>query len=203
MITRRGFAVGMAGTAISSTAFAGIPADSDDTTHRRTDDALLPIIREWQSQSPHTPGVAVGVRFPSGYVWNRGFGLADLATGVPMPANDYMRVGSVTKTFTGTVLLQLVDEGLIGLDDPLSKYIVGDIPRVPNAGQITIRMLGDMSSGLYDYLDSLEPNSDPAAKIWKTPFTSSIPRELVEIGLSRPPYFDPGQGWHYSNTNFV
>jgi len=77
------------------------------------------------------------------------------------------------------------------------------IPQVSNADQITIRMLGDMTSGLVDYLDILEPNSDPAAEIWRTPFTPRTPADLVEIGLSKPPYFAPGQGWHYSNTNFV
>jgi D-alanyl-D-alanine carboxypeptidase len=203
MITRRGFATSMAGAAISNAAFAEPWAHSDSTAHQRTDGALVAIIQEWQSQSPHTPGVAVGVQFSNGHVWNRGFGLADLTTRRPMSANAYMRIGSVTKTFTGTVLLQLVDEGLIGLDDPLSKYIWNDIPPVPNADQITIRMLGNMTSGLYDYVDIIEPNNDPAAEIWRTRFTSSTPRGLIEIGLSRPPYFAPGQGWHYSNTNTV
>ena len=121
MISRRSLATGVAGVAISNAAFAEPWAHSDSAAHQRADGALVPIIQEWQSQSPHTPGVAVGVQFSNGHVWNRGFGLADLTTRRPMPANAYMRIGSVTKTFTGTVLLQLVDEGLIGLDDPLSK----------------------------------------------------------------------------------
>ena len=203
MVSRRGFAAGIAGAALSRTALAGLPARRDEAVHQHADSALVPVIREWQRQSPHTAGVAVGVRFPDGRVWNRGFGLADLRTRRPMPANGYMRVGSVTKTFTGTVLLQLVDAGLIGLDDPLSGYIRGAIPQVPDADRITIRMLGDMSSGLYDYVDIVEPDSDPAAEVWRTPFTPSTPGRLVEIGLSQPPYFAPGQGWHYSNTNFV
>ena len=205
MISRRNFALGLAGAgaAMSNTALAKMETDTDGTAHQRADAALVSIIQEWQNQSPHTPGVAVGVQFADGYIWNRGFGLADLTTERPMPANEYMRIGSVTKTFTGTVLLQLVDRGLIRLDDPLSKYIDGQIPQVPNANQITIRMLGDMTSGIFDYVGIVEPNDDPTAEIWRTPFTRSTPRELVEVGLSQPPYFAPGQGWHYSNTNFV
>jgi D-alanyl-D-alanine carboxypeptidase len=204
MISRRSFALGLAGAAMSNGALAEMAADTDVTMQQRADAALVPLVHDWQRQSPHTPGVAVGVQFANGYVWNRrGFGLADLTRRRPMPANEYMRIGSVTKTFTGTVLLQLVDQGLIGLDDPLSKYIAGDIPPVPEADQITIRMLGNMTSGIPDYIGIVEPNSDPAAPIWRTLFTRFTPRELVEIGLSQPPYFAPGQGWHYSNTNTV
>jgi D-alanyl-D-alanine carboxypeptidase len=205
IVSRRSFALGLAGVAMSNAALAQMVADTDGSTdqHEADDEALVGIVQEWRHQSPQTPGVAVGVRFASGRVWKRGFGLADLATGRPMRANDYMRIGSATKPFVGTVLLQLVDSGLIQLDDPLSKYISGMIPQVPNADQITIRMLGDMTSGLFDYVEIVEPNSDPAAEIWRTPFTPGTPADLVEIGLSKPPYFQPGQGWHYSNTNFV
>ena len=204
MISRRSFALGsLAGTALSKAALADTAGDADAATRRRADTALLPVVQKWLTESPHTPGVAVAVQFANGCVWNRGFGLRDLTTRRPMPANEYMRVGSTTKTFTGTILLQLFDKGLIGLDDPLSKYITGDIPQVPNADQITIRMLGNMTSGIFDYVDIVEPGGDPASPIWRIPFTPSTPRQLVEIGLSRPPVFAPGQGWAYSNTNFV
>ncbi len=204
MILRRDFALGgVAAAALSKAALAETTADADAVTQQRADAALVPVVQEWLRQSPHTPGVAVGVQFANGCIWNRGFGLADVTTRRPMPANEYMRVGSVTKTFTGTVLLQLFDHGLIGLDDPLSEYIAGDIPQVPNADQITIRMLGDMTSGIFDYVDVVEPGNDPASPIWRTPFTLTTPRELVEIGISQPPVFAPGQGWAYSNTNFV
>ncbi|HEX2525413.1 MAG TPA: serine hydrolase domain-containing protein [Geminicoccus sp.] len=201
MISRRGFAAGLAGAVLSGHALA--EGAASHKAHRHVDEAMAPIIKDWQAQSPKTPGVAVGIRFSNGHVWNRGFGLADLRGRRPMPANGFMRVGSVTKTFTGTVLLQLVDAGLIGLDDTLSQHIRGAIPPIPDADRITIRMLGNMSSGLFDYVDIVEPGSDPSARIWTRPFTMATPRELVTIGLSRPPNFPPGQGWNYSNTNFV
>ena len=195
MITRRSLAAGLAGASISRPALA--------RARTRYEGAFVDIVHDWRKESPQTPGVTVGVRFANGHIWNRGFGLADRATRRPMPADGYMRVGSVTKSFTGTVLLQLVDEGLIGLDDPLAKHVRGAIPHVPDADRITIRMLGNMASGLFDYVAIVEPGDDPAAPIWRAPFTASTPRHLVEIGLAQPPYFPPGEGWHYSNTNFV
>jgi phage-related protein len=107
MISRRNLALGLAGAAMSNATLAEMVADSDGTTHQHADDALVSIIQEWQSQSPHTPGVAVGVRFADGYIWNRGFGLADLTTERPMPANEYMRIAVGVRFADG---YQAVDE---------------------------------------------------------------------------------------------
>src|SRR5882757_5357967 len=99
------------------------------------------------------PGVIVGV-------WQRGeapiveaFGsrTLDLATGrigpPDMNPDLFMRIGSETKTFTATAVLRLVEEGKVGLEDPISKYVKG----VPNGNSITIRELGEMRSGLVDF----------------------------------------------------
>jgi len=83
-----------------------------------------------------------------------------------------MRIGSITKTFTGTVVLQLVDEGWLGLDDPISRHLTG----VPNGDNITIRQLLNMTSGLYNYSEDLAFNesldADPE-RVW-------TPEELLE-----------------------
>ena len=106
-----------------------------------------------------------------------------------------MRIGSITKSFTGTVVLQLVDEGWLGLDDPISRHLAG----VPNGDNITIRQLLNMTSGLYNYSEDRGFNesldADPG-RVW-------TPEELLAIGLGRQPYFPPGTGFHYSNTNSV
>lgn len=75
------------------------------------------------------------------------FGVADKATGAPMKSDLNFRIGSETKTFTVTALLQLVDQGKIGLDDPIGTYIAG----VPNGDKITLRELAGMRSGLFNY----------------------------------------------------
>jgi D-alanyl-D-alanine carboxypeptidase len=109
--------------------------------------------------------------------------------------NDHFRIGSNTKTFTGTVILQLVDEGRLRLDDPVSEYQ----PEVPNGENITIRQLLDMTSGLFSYTEDEDFNNTldtEPQKVWE-------PEELVEIGFSYPPDFSPGDGFQYSNTNTV
>ena len=66
-----------------------------------------------------------------------------------MATDLHMRIGSVTKTFVTTAILQLVDQGKVGLDDPISKYV----PSVPNGDAVTLRQLAGMRSGLFDYSD--------------------------------------------------
>ncbi|HYJ57506.1 MAG TPA: serine hydrolase domain-containing protein, partial [Mycobacterium sp.] len=92
------------------------------------------------------PGVIIGVWGPDGdYI--RAFGVADKATGAPMKTDFYHRIGSVTKTFTVTGVLQLADEGKLGLDDPIAKFVDG----VPQGDKITLRQLARMQSGLANF----------------------------------------------------
>ena len=89
------------------------------------------------------PGALVGVWSPDGdYV--TAFGVADTATGRPMATDFHSRIGSVTKTFTATAVLQLVEAGKVGLDDPIGDYLDG----VPDGRTITIRQLAAMRGGI-------------------------------------------------------
>jgi D-alanyl-D-alanine carboxypeptidase len=108
---------------------------------------------------------------------------------------DHVRVGSNTKPMTGTVILQLVQEGKLSLDDPVSKFR----PDVPNGANITIRQLMEMRSGLYNYSTAPELNRAQDS----TPERVYTPDELLAMAFERPPLYRPGQGWNYSNTNFV
>jgi D-alanyl-D-alanine carboxypeptidase len=126
-------------------------------------------------------------------------GSADVRRDVPISARDRFRVGSVTKTFTATVMLKLVGQGKIGLGDSVEKWLPG---LVPNGDQITVRELLNHTSGLADYCN-VPPSSTlcippPAemARRWS-------PRQLVAIGTSAPATFPPGQGWSYTNTGYV
>ncbi|MCS7475540.1 serine hydrolase domain-containing protein [Umezawaea endophytica] len=109
----------------------------------------------------------------------------------------YFRIGSVTKTFVATVVLQLVDEGRVGLDDPVGGYVSG----VPNGDRMTVRQVLNHTSGLYDYAHEAGWSTNR----WRGAerFRSYAPEELLAVAASREPYFPPGQGWHYSNTNYV
>jgi D-alanyl-D-alanine carboxypeptidase len=160
-----------------------------DAIAQRLDAAI-----EQTMKAANIPGAIVGVWGPDGdYV--RAFGVADKANGQPMNADFYHRIGSVTKTFTVTAVLQLAEQGKVGLDDPVGKYVDG----VPDGDRITLRQLARMQSGLANYTESTAFQqamfADP-----RRPFT---PQELLGFGFAEPPKFPPGQGFEYSNTNTV
>ena len=141
------------------------------------------------------PGVVVGIWMPGegAYVAARGF--SDLRSRAQMRSSYYFRIGSITKTFTATALLILADEKKLGLDDPVSKYANW----VPNGDHITLRMLANMTAGLHNYTEDeawVKLAFSNFQRVW-------TPRELVDVGIAHEPDFPPGQGWHYSNTNYV
>jgi len=140
------------------------------------------------------PGAALLIRTPAGEV-TATYGTTELGGETPVTLEDHVRVGSNTKTWTATAILQLVQEGKIALDDPVSVYR----PDVPNGDNITIEELLNMTSGLFNYTETYylnyEMDTDPQ-KVWN-------PEELVELGVGLPPDFAPGTNWHYSNTNYI
>jgi D-alanyl-D-alanine carboxypeptidase len=142
----------------------------------------------------NVPGAIIGVWGPDGsYV--RAFGVADKATGAPMKTDFYHRIGSQTKTFTATGVLQLADQGKVALDDPIAKYIDG----VPQGDKITLRQLLRMQSGLYNYSES--PAFQQA--MFADPRTPFSPQELLGFAFAEPNVFPPGEGFLYCNTNYI
>ncbi|HET6662064.1 MAG TPA: serine hydrolase domain-containing protein [Rubrobacter sp.] len=139
------------------------------------------------------PGAIAAVRTPEG-TWVSTLGVANKASGKPMRADMHHRIGSITKTFTVTLLLRAAAEGRLSLDDTIDQYVKG----VPNGDEITLRQMANMSSGIASYQADKqwaeEALSHPR-KVWK-------PRELARIGIKDSPVFDPGKGWQYSNTNY-
>jgi D-alanyl-D-alanine carboxypeptidase len=151
------------------------------------------IERVIQEQS--IPGAIVGVWRPGTAPYVKAFGVRDTATGQPMRADLYMRIGSETKTFVGTAVLQLVDQGTVGLDDPIGEYVDG----VPHGNEITIRELAEMRSGLASYTKSEAWQRAAAADPWR----AWTPQELLAYSFSEPLLFPPGANYYYSNTNTV
>ncbi|MGW2619522.1 serine hydrolase domain-containing protein [Streptomyces sp. NPDC001500] len=145
-------------------------------------------------------GAAVEVTDPVCGRWNDATGTADLATGRPMNARDRLRAGSVTKTFTATVLLQLAAEHRLDLDAPVARHLPGLITGNGHDGRkITVRQLLQHTSGLPDYLDAPE---------WEHPerlrYRHFTPRELIARALTLPaPQPQPGSGFHYATTNYL
>lgn len=146
------------------------------------------------SVNPLIPGMIVSF-VSKDFIWEKAKGYADLEKKVPMKLDNTYRIGSVTKTFTISVLLQLVDEGKVSLDDNISKYFSD----FPNGGNITVRMLADMRSGIYNYSESKEFEdtlTNRPTKVWNDD-------ELIQLALKYPPYFPPDSNFHYSNTNTI
>ncbi len=141
------------------------------------------------------PGAIVGVWSQGMAPYVQAFGVQSKATGQPMKTGLYMRIGSETKTFTITALLELVDQGLVGLDDPIAKYVRG----VPDGNSITIRELAEMRSGLYNY------SNDPAwgRALEANPYRQWGPWQLLAYSFTHPLLFPPGTKYYYSNTNTI
>jgi D-alanyl-D-alanine carboxypeptidase len=139
------------------------------------------------------PGVSATIIFADGSTWTATSGMADIRGGAPVTEGTAFALASITKTFTAAVVLDLVAEGRLSLDERVAK-------RLPGLGidqRVTVRQLLDHTSGLHDFF--LNPSIDPAllkdrAADWTTK------RSLRYVSK---PYFKPGRGWHYSNTNYL
>ncbi|WP_367899783.1 serine hydrolase domain-containing protein [Bacillus pseudomycoides] len=132
-----------------------------------------------------------------GKTWSYAAGIADLRTKKPMKTDFRFRIGSVTKTFTATVVLQLAGENRLNLDDSIEKWLPGVIQGNGYDGnQITIRQILNHTSGIAEYLRSKDADMMNTKKTYTA-------EELVKIGLSLPPDFAPGKGWSYSDTGYV
>lgn len=142
------------------------------------------------------PGLVAGVWAPDegiGLVYSAG--VANLETQEPISDQMVYRIGSVTKTFTITVLLQLVDEKLLSLDDPLSDFL----PDFPRANEVAVRMLANMTSGIQCYME-LDSFWDEA---FMNPHQYWSFEDKIGLVKDRPYHFDPGTNFHYCNTNYA
>jgi D-alanyl-D-alanine carboxypeptidase len=140
------------------------------------------------------PGALVGVWIPGEGNLIIEEGMSDIGTGKPISKRDHVRIGSVTKSITVTVILQLVDEGLISLNDPLNKFF----PEIENS-TATIGELANMRSGIFNYTE----DEDFVILLFENLLRKWAPQELVDVANGNLPYFSPDVGWHYSNTNTV
>jgi D-alanyl-D-alanine carboxypeptidase len=122
-------------------------------------------------------------------------GFGNLVARRPIRPGDRVRVGSVTKTFVATIVLQLAAEGTLGLDDPIQRRLPG---LIPGGAVITIRQLLSHTSGIPDYADDAFVHGvfDDPRRIW-------APRELISRATSQPVLFAPGARFAYSNTGYI
>ena len=165
-----------------------VPWDDPATAahmQRTIDEALI---------AKRIPGAAVSIR-QGDMRWTSNAGIANVATGAAPTPDTTFAYRSVTKSFVTTVVIELADEGLIGLDDPVGRYVSG----VPGGDEITIRQLAEMRSGLFSYTKSAafveELLADPG-RAWTQ-------KELLAFAFDEPLQFTPGTSYEYSNSNTV
>jgi D-alanyl-D-alanine carboxypeptidase len=152
-------------------------------------------LRAFGGEQP-IPGVYITVYMPDKAPYIRSVGLADTKTKAQFQTSDRFRIGSNTKTFVVTVLLQLQDERLLSLDDPISKFNIG--VDVPNGNHITIRQLAEMRSGLFEAYHTKQFEA-----LHLTPNLRISPQQMIRWAVAHKPLFPPGARWNYSNTNYL
>ncbi|MFC9687816.1 serine hydrolase domain-containing protein [Kribbella sp. NPDC056951] len=140
-------------------------------------------------------GALLHYRGPDGS-WIGTSGVTEVGTAVPVDPAGSFRIGSVTKTFTATVVLQLVGEGILALDDSVDRWLPGVIPA---GDSIKLRQLLNHTSGLHNYTDDL-PDT---AGIIRDRFVHWDPRATVDSAAVQPLLFEPGATHSYSNTNYL
>ena len=143
-----------------------------------------------QMQRQHVPGVALGVVLKGKFVKEKGYGLADVERNVPVTTDTVFEIGSITKQFTATAIMLLVDGGKISLDDKISRYRDG-LPEAWRA--VTIRQLLSHTSGIPDYEAIMGYGS------YRNIMTAD---QVIALAASKPMDFAPGTQWHYSNTGY-
>jgi D-alanyl-D-alanine carboxypeptidase len=154
-------------------------------------DALIQTAME----ENNLPSVAVGVWIPGEGAYVKAFGTANLETGREREVSDPFRIASITKTFTATAILQLVDEGKLSTSDTLEAWY----PNFPNADEITIRDLLMMRSGIPDFADETVMSA-----YYQSPLEPFTAEDAIAVAASKANAFSPpDQKTVYINTNFV
>ncbi len=148
----------------------------------------------WRTEN-HITSVIVSVQDSTGKITDLVSGTTVLNGKTPISAKNLFGVGSITKTFVSATILQLQEEHKLKLDDRLKNYF----PEYPLWKNITIRQLLNMTSGIYNYNDSLVYQKLRDAE----PKTVVPSKTLIDIAYQSTPYFAPTKGWHYSNTNYL
>jgi D-alanyl-D-alanine carboxypeptidase len=138
------------------------------------------------------PGVEVGVNVPGEGCWADASGSANLAAGIPLSMRSEFPIASITKTFTATVILHLVQEGKLSLSDPVSAWV----PSIQDANSITVENLLNMTSGIYS-----EPDAAFEQQLLADPHMVVTPEQLIRAAVAHGPAGPPGTV-SYSNTNY-
>lgn len=165
-----------------------LPAMADSSSREQ----IARIVRDEMKRN-HLKAVIVRVTKGDKVITTRAFG--NSMSGVPAAKSMRFRNGAVAFAYVSTLLLRFVDEGKVGLDDTVDRWM----PNLPNADEVTLRMLASQTSGYPDY--ERDPAFDQA--FYDDPFHEWTYKQRRKIAFSKPVLFEPGTNWSYSHTNFM
>jgi D-alanyl-D-alanine carboxypeptidase len=192
----------VATTAVALTAGFAAPAmaaGAGDGGHDATRKAVRAAVQDG------VPGVTLTAR-DGASAWSTTAGVGNIKTHAPRSADDRYRVGSITKTFVSTVLLQLEAEGRLSLDDTVEKWLPGVVHGNGHDGsRITVRQLLNHTSGIFNYTADETFGRTYFLKdgFFQHRYDTKTPEQLVAVAMGHQPDFAPGTSWNYSNTNYV
>jgi len=144
------------------------------------------------------PAALASVTDPDGDHVDVAVGEGDIGSGDSAPVDGEVRIASNTKMYVATIVLQLVDEGLVDLDEPIETYLPGLVAGEGIDGaHIAVRQLLQHRSGLPEYADQVAADAFGVQDVY------IAPRDMLDVALEKPAVFAPGERWEYSNTNYL
>jgi CubicO group peptidase (beta-lactamase class C family) len=186
-------AAGLLVSAVTAvTATSGAPAVAASATRSGNAATIRKLVRDAMAEQ-HLKGVIVSVTVGGKKVLTEVFG--ESLPGVPATTDMNFRNGAVAFQYVSTLLLQFVDEGKVTLDDTVDRWL----PQLPDADQVTLRMLANQTAGYPDF------EQDPAwiAAYYANPYHAWTFDERLQYVIDRPRPFAPGANWSYSHSNFM
>lgn len=167
---------------------------AQNTADKEFAEILQETLDESALQSDVIGGVA-SVVFEDSTVWHGATGYSDPLNNIKMQTDMLFNIGSISKTYIAVLTLKMVEQGRLSLNDTIGKWFADYANINP---KVTVAQLLNHTSGLFDYVkheDCPWQNIWTTTKIWQ-------PEEILRK-LVKAPYFEPGEGWHYSNTNYL
>lgn len=189
-LTRRQFVFGLSAAFPASRALASLAGTTDDGRWHAVEQ-----LGETFVSGQRAPGLSLAVSRNGVLLFAKGWGHSQLEPGTAVAPQTLFRIASVTKTFVGALYLRLAREGVLKLDDPAARWL----PGFPRAGEFTVRMLLNHTSGLGEY------TKRPFEALVRDAGRTYATEELLAYMAGVKPLFlhDPGTGWAYSNTGYV
>jgi D-alanyl-D-alanine carboxypeptidase len=172
-------------------AFRGEPAPLDERLQRTLDRAV--------GRRGTMPGAVLYIESAETGVWTGASGLSDIDSEAAMLPGHRFCIGSITKTFVAVVILQLMEEGALDLDASMVTFVPENVSALfPASDRITVRMLLNHTSGIPEWLteEARERLVDDLSYVWQL-------EELMRLSAEQQPYFEPGEGFFYSNTDYT